>query len=108
MFAETSPFPWNVALNRIARFLLAYDETGTAFRFSTVSCLRVTVERLLALADWTERQSLQSDNRALLQHASMIVAMPPGSTSGHWSYPRPQNDALCHGPSEHSSVGSGC
>ncbi len=71
MFAETSPFPWNVALNRIARFLLAYDETGTAFRFSTVSCLRVTVDRLLALADWTERQSLQSDNRALLQHASM-------------------------------------
>ncbi len=72
--AEASPFSWNVALDRIALFLHAYDEGGTAFHFSTLSCLLTAADKLLALADWTERHSLHSENPALHQHALMYRA----------------------------------
>lgn len=68
---ETSPFPWDEMLHRTRRFLDAYAASDSALLFSTTACFRLTVERLQALATWTERHSIEAADPSLLEHARM-------------------------------------
>jgi Ser/Thr protein kinase RdoA (MazF antagonist) len=70
-FGETSPFPWDAMVSRTARFLDAYAASDVTLLFSTLACLRLVAERLLALASWTERHSVNIEDPSLLAHAKM-------------------------------------
>ena len=70
---ERSPFPWRECLERLETFLAAYAGAGEAPTYSSADVIRATAERLVAIADWTDRHVASTGNPALAGHGAMYL-----------------------------------
>lgn len=68
---ERSPFPWRESLARLVRFLDAYATVGEAPKYAATDAIRATVERLGAIADWTDRHVASTGKLALAGNGAM-------------------------------------
>lgn len=68
---ERSPFGLPAMTERLELFLNSYGAVDGRERFGGSELIRATVDRLLAIAAWTEEFARSSGNAALADHATM-------------------------------------
>jgi aminoglycoside phosphotransferase (APT) family kinase protein len=71
---ERSPFSADVGWSRLDAFLGAYGAAGSPLRYERARAVAATVERLRAIADWTESFVAKTGNQELGGHAAMYRA----------------------------------
>lgn len=71
---ERSPFPPEAARHRLDAFVDAYAVGNAALRFSDATLRDTVAQRLIALAEWTERHARATAQSALAGHARMYRA----------------------------------
>lgn len=68
---DRSPFELAVMHERLKSFLAGYEAGGDAARFGSAELIRATIDRLHAIAAWTEDFARNNGAAALADHAAM-------------------------------------